>query len=324
MNIQIKDPFLRWEEKYTYSTKQWLVQEEVDSTSGTFINLLNNPEGYTGYRGQHIWDAIFRENCFSDQFNQLCKEDKVFYRIFDGWLSNTNMQIGMNYHNRETNLTYMNVSMITSKLLTKKDKVDHLFFLYSFMIKAMNKAELLLKNFEYNSGNNTEDTITMNIIDDIFKGDELSDLENSFKETTRECENFMRSNKISNLISRFRNISSIIDCVSCGKCRMQAKLDIFGISTMFKIMFTNDNELKERTSRNELVAFVNLFNKLSKTISQIKLIDNNIKQAKTRLNTKCCVLICILLVLCIILNKYPFPSSKPEKGEIKEDNKKIN
>ena len=69
----------------------------------------------------------------------------------------------------------------------------------------------------------------------------------------------MHSQKISNLIIRFRNISSLIDCVSCSKCRMHAKLEIFGIATMFKIMFANNNELKEIVKRNELVSFLNLF-----------------------------------------------------------------
>lgn len=64
------------------SSKQWLLEEDIDPKEGTFVNLLKNPEGYTGYRGPHIWDAIFRENCFSDRFMNLCKEDKTFINLF--------------------------------------------------------------------------------------------------------------------------------------------------------------------------------------------------------------------------------------------------
>ena len=75
---------------------------------------MKNPEGYTGYRGAHIWKAIFKENCFSESYSNLCVEDKIFSNIFMGWLVNTNFQIGCNFRNRETNYTYINISYVTT------------------------------------------------------------------------------------------------------------------------------------------------------------------------------------------------------------------
>jgi ERO1-like protein alpha len=281
LNIKIEDPFNKWIDKYTINTKQWLLEEDVDSKDGTYINLLKNPEGYTGYRGAHIWNAIFKENCLSDNYNTLCKDDKFFFKLFSGWLSNTNFQIGMNFHDIVKNTTFINVTMLTERLLNEKDRVDNFFFLYSLMLKAINKGKNFLLNYDYFSGNETEDKITLNLINELFNenSNNLNILENSFNETSLEFENFMHSQKISNLIIRFRNISSLIDCVSCSKCRMHAKLEIFGIATMFKIMFANNNELKEIVKRNELVSFLNLFAKLSKTISNMEYVDREIKKA---------------------------------------------
>ena len=56
----IDDPFNKWVEKFNVDSKQWLLKEDIDPKDGSYINLLKNPEGYTGYRGAHIWKAIFK------------------------------------------------------------------------------------------------------------------------------------------------------------------------------------------------------------------------------------------------------------------------
>lgn len=49
---------------------------------GVYVNLLNNPERYTGYGGpsaRRVWNAISEENCFGD-VNDICLEKRVFHR----------------------------------------------------------------------------------------------------------------------------------------------------------------------------------------------------------------------------------------------------
>lgn len=71
---------------------------------------------------------------------------------------------------------------------------------------------------------------------------------------------------------KFRNISKIMDCVGCDKCRLWGKLQIQGLGTALKILFPtkvdvyqpsdNDNE-KWRTHlklrRTEIVSLFNAF-----------------------------------------------------------------
>ena len=158
------------------------------------------------------------------------------------------------------------------------------------MLKAVNKAIPYLLEYDYSSGNKTEDQMTLKIIKEIFRYElqNIDLIEDSFKDTIEYFENnFISSNKIPTLIMRFRNISSIIDCVTCSKCRMHAKLEVFGIATMLKIMFaTSTEELKKAMSRNELVSFINLFAKLSKSVNNVHEIDMMIKKAHRNLNLK--------------------------------------
>ena len=324
----IDDPFNKWVEKFNVDSKHWLLKEDIDPKDGAYINLLKNPEGYTGYRGAHIWNAIFKENCFSESYSNLCVEDKIFSNIFMGWLVNTNFQIGCNFRNRETNNTYINVSYVTKKYLYHKDKIDNLLFLYSLMIKAINKAVPLLLEYDYRSGNKTEDQMTYKYTKEIFRYELLNiDLiEESFQHIYSHFEKFTNSQKISELIIRFRNISSIIDCVTCSKCRMHAKLEVFGIATMLKIIFTSSTEeLKKSMSRNELVAFINLFAKLSKSVNNLELIDKKIKKAHHNLKFKKLKCICTVSIIAIIITimLLNFVNSNDNSDNINDNDKKI-
>ena len=321
LNTKIDDPFNKWVDKYTINTKQWLLEEDVDSKDGSYVNLLKNPEGYTGYRGAHIWNAIFKENCLSDKYNSLCKEDKIFFTIFSGWLSNTNFQIGMNFHDNVKNTSYINVTMLTERLLYQKERIDNFLFLYSLVIKAVNKAREFLLEYNYESGNKVEDENTKNLISTIFRdnSDNLKYLEDAFVGTEQELKHFLESQKISELIIRFRNISSIIDCVTCSKCRMHAKLEVFGMGTMLKILFANKLELKESISRNELVSFINLFAKLSRNVGYIKYIDDEIKKAHFYLKFKYAGIVLFLFIFWIYA--VFFDKEEEKKNDIKNDKK---
>jgi hypothetical protein len=55
--------------------------EEV-VVDASYVNLLENPEKFTGYSGpsaQRVWKSIQEENCFGEQ-NDVCLEKRVFYR----------------------------------------------------------------------------------------------------------------------------------------------------------------------------------------------------------------------------------------------------
>ena len=322
LNTKIEDPFNKWIDKYTINTKQWLLEEDIDSKEGSYVNLLKNPEGYTGYRGAHIWNAIFKENCLSDNYNTLCKDDKFFFKLFSGWLSNTNFQIGMNFHDIVKNNTFINVTMLTERLLYQRERIENFLFLYSVIIKAVNKAKDFLLEYNYQSGNKIEDKNTISLINNIFKdnSNNLKLLDNIFKETDIEINNFLQSQKINELIIRFRNISSIIDCVTCSKCRMHAKLEVFGIGTALKILFTNKLELKESISRNELVSFINLFAKLSRNVGYIKFIDDKINNAHFYLKFKYGGIVFALFLFWVYA--VFFDKEDEKKNDDKKDDKK--
>jgi hypothetical protein len=63
-----------------------------------------------------------------------------------------------------------------------------------------------------------------------------------------------------------------MDCVTCEKCRLWGKLQISGIGTALKILFSYGSDPKEfRLARSELVALINGLNRLSTSITSLNL-----------------------------------------------------
>ena len=72
---------------------------------------------------------------------------------------------------------------------------------------------------------------------------------------------------------RFRNVSRIMDCVGCDKCRLWGKIQTQGYGTALKVLFEFDEnkgiDENPPLRRTELVALVNTLDKLSTSIMAV-------------------------------------------------------
>lgn len=68
---------------------------------------------------------------------------------------------------------------------------------------------------------------------------------------------------------RFYNISRIMDCVSCDKCRLNGKVQVRGLATALKVLFLPDSQ-KQKVIQNlkigEMVSLIQLASKLSESL----------------------------------------------------------
>jgi ERO1-like protein alpha len=80
------------------------------------------------------------------------------------------------------------------------------------------------------------------------------------------------------LRGHFQNITSIMDCVGCEKCKLWGKLQFLGVATSLKILFASNDCFEQQLSprdllrelqleRNEVIALVNLLSKLSQSVA---------------------------------------------------------
>ena len=83
-------------------------------------------------------------------------------------------------------------------------------------------------------------------------------------------------NELKNQIQlQLRNISALMDCVGCKKCWLWGKLQILGLGTTLKILFSMDsNDLINQQAQlqlqiNEVIPLINLLSRLSESVQAL-------------------------------------------------------
>ena len=71
---------------------------------------------------------------------------------------------------------------------------------------------------------------------------------------------------------KFRDISHLMDCMGCERCKVWGKLQVTGIGTALKILVTPAADL--RLTRHEVVALINGFARVSTSIVELEAFRN--------------------------------------------------
>ncbi|XP_006618284.1 ero1-like protein [Apis dorsata] len=277
-----------------------------ESSPGEYVDLLLNPERYTGYKGpsaHRIWKNIYMENCFrpensphnfiqSSKINGMCLEKRAFYRVISGLHASINIHLCSKYLlSSKDNLGIVpggqwgpNLQEFQKRFSPEEtgsegpNWLKNLYFTYLLELRALAKAAPYLEREEYYTGNKAQDKDTRLAINDILN------IIKSFPDHFNESIMFTGGSEAQLLKDQFkqhfRNISRIMDCVGCDKCKLWGKLQIHGLGTALKILFSgkfdrwestlnNFNRRKFFLERSEIVALINAFGRLSESIFEL-------------------------------------------------------
>lgn len=253
-----------WKEK---DEDVWIIQDDTEDT--VYVNLQTNPERYTGYgdkntnaNSNNIWLMIYKENCFPDPFE--CMEQRVFYRLISGLHASTNAHICENYH-YPNNTWGPNLDMFLYRLGAFPDRMKNIYFTFVYLLRAAHKASDFLSHYDYNTAHPEEDKRVQSLVRTLLSSSLLCsapfDESNLFQgERAVLKREFM---------AKFRNISEIMDCVSCQTCKVHAKLQILGIATATKILIADDPTMIQGLQHNEISSLINTLFKFSESIQII-------------------------------------------------------
>ncbi|BFZ55982.1 endoplasmic oxidoreductin-1 [Savitreella phatthalungensis] len=271
---------------------QFCLPEDDGKGDCVYVSLTDNPERYTGYAGSHahaIWGSIYRENCFAahsgdniekgqsiSEENTLgqahvkllqvgehtqCLEKRLFYRIVSGMHASISMHICAEYLNPLSGAWSPNGTCFDQRLRDYPQRINNIFFNYVLLSRAIGKVQPALSHFNYCAGDIQLDKMTSEKVKAVamraaevrfderplFVGDE--DLKQDFR-------------------NRFRNISSLMDCVGCDKCRLWGKVQTAGYGAALKVLV---GEAELGLSREELIALFNTYGRLSHSLASLKL-----------------------------------------------------
>ncbi|XP_042217287.1 ero1-like protein isoform X2 [Homarus americanus] len=303
------DEFERWA-AHDSAQDSFCDLEDESSVDSEYVDLLLNPERYTGYVGpstHRIWRSIYQENCFKptgrvqsymdfSNIGELCLEKRAFYRAVSGLHSSINIHLAARYLLSDKNgfaeandgVWGHNVEEFQRRFdpeLTGGEgplRLKNLYFLYLLELRALAKAAPYLESLEFYTGNDVEDSEVRKAVRDLVTI--VKSFQEHFDEGTMFTGGFQATKLKTEFRDHFRNITRIMDCVGCDKCRLWGKLQITGLGTALKILFSGnfdqplDQQLDLSTvrqtrfqlSRGEIVSLFNAFGRLSSSIMELE------------------------------------------------------
>ncbi|MCJ1455927.1 endoplasmic oxidoreductin-1 [Mycoblastus sanguinarius] len=281
-------------------------EDESASAKGDYVSLVDNPERFTGYAGRDVWDVIYKENCFSTEWQtsaipgqressnlfhaandlrnviqanspstDLALEDeylekRIFYRIISGMHASISTHICSDYLNQTTGTWGPNLQCYQDRLATHPERISNLYFDYAILLRAVAKLRTYLKNYTFCSGDPTQDAATKSKI--LHLSDAAATDPPIFDEHTMFQDPDVSGGLKEDFRNRFRNVSRLMECVGCDKCRLWGKLQTVGYGTALKVLFEYDehkNGENPPLRRTELVALVNTLDRISSSLTAL-------------------------------------------------------
>lgn len=258
----------------------------------TFVDLVANPERFTGYGGDQswqIWKTIYNENCFNLGHDQ-CIEKNFFYKIVSGMHASISTHLSNEYLNKAIMDYTPNLEQFMSRVGNHPDRIANLYLNYIVVLKSLIKLET------YGVFDNLTFSDDLNFVEkeNEFKSSfkKLLDPALEFSNTKSQCmfnEDVLFKEKDSKFVKEeirenFKNITRIMDCVHCDRCRLWGKLQTTGYGTALKVLFELKDKETSRTelSNIELIALVNTFDRLSKSVESINNFKDMFDEAFTK------------------------------------------
>lgn len=313
----------------------WTVQDE-DSPGMTYINLVDNPERdtkYTGSNTRRVWGSIYKENCFDGPFDGLCLEERVFQRIISGIQGSISSHIAAQYSQGDGSFG-PNLDLYLRMMGRHPDRLKNLYFTYLFVMRAVAKAKPTLERLHIDTGVPEDDertrrllaSLTSTEVPAVLRGfDESSMFKVKTEDFVAECppvlhgledlhdlqhrfvdEAAKKAKLKDSFRAKFHNISRIMDCVGCEKCRMWGKLEFLGVGTAMKILFDDDaaHGPNVRLTRNEIIALITTVKQLAESLSYIPLMrDLEAERAQMRLMAGAGAAVLGVIVIVFVFRK---------------------
>jgi hypothetical protein len=274
-----------------------------------YVNLLLNPERWTGYNGSHVWSAIYDENCLRGvrSVDDMCYEERVLYRLLSGMHTAVNVHVALKAKMPKKNVPgredwSADPARFVRQYGEHPERLRNLHFSFVVLLRALRKAAPALQAMDLTLGQDPEedrrvrllmrrllDTHILSSCSNVFGAFDESALFKAAETAAKEAKGPGGAEEeagdrgggdVGGLVARgqpslksqfkgvFHNISEVMDCISCQKCKLHGKLQLLGLGTALKVLLLPEHLHGEALTRSEVVALVNTVSKFSHAILQ--------------------------------------------------------
>lgn len=213
-----------------------------------------------------------------------CIEQRLFYRILSGMHASVSAHLCYESLNQSTGKWSPNRECFMSRVGRYPERLNNLFFNYAVVSRAVAKLRNYIGDLVFVSDDPAADRI---IRRQMFKLTELAapegDPRGLFNEKVIFASPEGRALK-DEFRTRVKNVNALMSCVGCDRCRLWGKLQTAGYGTALKVLFelppdpaeAPDQCLKVMSGfkRSELVALINTFDRLSKSVEAVEFFTN--------------------------------------------------
>ncbi|KAE8213930.1 hypothetical protein CF327_g2645 [Tilletia walkeri] len=248
--------------------------------------------------------------------SETCLEKRVFYRIISGLHASISIHVCADYLDQETGEWAPNLECFVTRIAQHPERLQNVYFNYVLLLRALSRlsdgwldnvdigtrvgADVNTPwNLSVSSNSSTADspatTHSQDLQDDPEHASDsitrehllsLISAAQASPPTFDEQSMFSPSNPEAGQLrtefrERFRNISAIMDCVGCDKCRLWGKVQVNGLGTALKILFSDSDSGGSNTTsgtsaprppalmRSELVALINTAHRFAESLRAV-------------------------------------------------------
>ncbi|OCF35197.1 endoplasmic oxidoreductin 1 [Kwoniella heveanensis BCC8398] len=215
---------------------------------------------------------------------EMCEEKKVYYRVISGLHASISIHICADYLDQTTGEWAPNLDCFISRLATHPERLSNVYFNAVLLLRAVARAAPYLRAYDIataptlGSGvkaGRESDRLAKDRLDEVLRLADGGEMGKGFDEGdffTGEDAVILKEQ----FKTHFRNVSRIMDCVGCDKCRLWGKLQVSGIGTALKILFAVDDKAldpkvnPDLLQRSEVVALFNTLHRISESLAAVE------------------------------------------------------
>lgn len=287
---------------------------DATAEAAQFVDLVDNPEQYTGYSAaagaSRVWEEWHAHNSFappaagcaagassaSATAAALPVEMRLFSRLTSGIHASVSSHICANYLlDRRANLWGLEIDEYERRLGAHPERLNNLHFAYLTVLRALELASShLAETFAFSTGMPREDAAVAREVRELLSSQPewplTFDEQRAFvgvrcpstlvarhllgdAATCSADEVAVRTGLLRAFRDRLHNISRLMDCVGCGRCRLWGKLQVHGLATALRVLYAPDrNAVLASLRRSDVVALFNLLGRLSHSVEVARVV----------------------------------------------------
>lgn len=227
-----------------HDVAQFCKLDPLASDSCDVVDLVANPEQFTGYSGEaarRVWSTIYDELCFHpeagektlyltpDTARTMCTEKRTFYRLVSGLHSSISVHLCSKYLLEEGNTPVWgrNFQEFKKRFSPEStvnegpERIKNIYFLYLVELRAIAKVANILNDIKLNEESDKS------LIKDLT--DQLLSFPYQFQEADLFKDESLNNTELREMFkTNFMKISEIMDCLGCERCKVWGKLQVTG------------------------------------------------------------------------------------------------